>query len=76
MRPAPLAAALAALLATALPAPAQDGAGLTLQQVERKYRKMSPIHIEKCDRDGDGLYSRSEMLCVSSIYQVMYLDTN
>lgn len=46
----------------------------SLEQLERKYRGMSYIHIEKCDRDGDGRYTKSEQLCVSSIYQAMYLD--
>lgn len=52
---------------------AQSG-GLTLAQVERQYPRMSPVHIRKCDRDGDGIYTRSEMLCVQSIYQAMYID--
>ena len=68
-------AAMALLLATPLaPAFAQDGGGLTLAQVERKYTPMSPVHIEKCDRDGDEIYTRIEMLCVAGIYQAMYLD--
>jgi hypothetical protein len=76
MKPAALAAVLAALLLpAALPAPvAAQGSGLTLDQVQRKYRKMNEVHIVKCDRNGDGLFTRSEMLCVSSIYQAMYLD--
>ena len=72
----PLLAVLAAALVQSLPpapAAAQDGA-LTLAQVERKYRKMNVVHILKCDRNGDELFTRTEMLCVSSIYQVMYLD--
>jgi hypothetical protein len=70
-----LAALAAAALLQALPAPAaaQQG-GLTLAQVERKYRNMSPVHILKCDRNGDELFTRTELLCVSSIYDVMYLD--
>jgi hypothetical protein len=64
-----------ALLATllALPAFAQTS-GLTLEQVERKYPRMSPVHIRKCDYEGDGIYTRTQMLCVSGIYQQMYLD--
>ena len=42
--------------------------------MKRKYRKMNEVHILKCDRDGDLIFTRTEMLCVSSIYQVMYLD--
>ena len=34
---------------------------------------MKAVHIEKCDRDGDGIYTRTEMLCVASIYQAMYI---
>ncbi len=42
--------------------------------MKRKYRKMNEVHILKCDRDGDLTFTRTEMLCVSSIYQAMYLD--
>jgi hypothetical protein len=56
------------------PAAFAQSSGLTFAQVERKYPRMSPVHIEKCDHDGDGLYTRSEMLCVSSIYQAMYIE--
>ena len=48
--------------------------GLTLEQVERKYPRMSYVHINKCDYDGNGTFTRTEMLCVSGIYQQMYLD--
>ena len=51
-----------------------QAAGLTLDQVEHKYPRMSPVHIRKCDYDGDGIYTRSELLCVSGIYQQMYLS--
>ena len=63
----------------ALPAPAPvtaQAAGLTLDQVQRKYRRMNEVHILKCDRDRDLIFTPTEMLCVSSIYQVMYLDRN
>jgi hypothetical protein len=50
--------------------------GLTLAQVERKYRQMNEVHILKCDYDGNELFTRTEMLCVSGIYQQMYLDTD
>ena len=49
---------------------------LTLAQVERKYRGMDEVHILKCDYDGNQLFTRTEMLCVSGIYQQMYLDTD
>ena len=51
-----------------------QAAGLTLEQVEHKYPRMSPVHIRKCDYNGDGIYTRTELLCVSGIYQQMYLD--
>jgi hypothetical protein len=57
-----------------LPALAQSQGGLTLAQVESRYFNMSPVHIRKCDYNGDGLYSRSELNCVSGIYRAMYLD--
>ncbi len=56
------------------PAGAQSQGGLTLAQVEQKYFNMSPVHIKKCDYNGDGLYSRGELNCVSGIYRAMYLD--
>lgn len=70
-----LTAALAALAlgSAAAPAAAQS-AGLTLAEVQRKYRNMSPVFIAKCDRDGSGLYDRSELHCVSGIYSAMYLE--
>jgi hypothetical protein len=72
-----LALIIAIPLAFPAPAPATaQTAGLTLDQVKRKYRKMNEVHILKCDRDGDLTFTRTEMLCVSSIYQVMYLDQN
>jgi hypothetical protein len=58
-----------------LPAAAQD-APTTLQQLERKYPQMSPVHIKKCDKDDDGLYTRTETLCVASIYRTMYENDN
>ncbi|HVH01481.1 MAG TPA: hypothetical protein VM891_00730 [Amaricoccus sp.] len=68
---------LTATLAFSLLAPplAAQEAGLTLAQVERKYRKMNEVHILKCDRDGNRIFTRSEMLCVQSIYQTFYLDS-
>ncbi|HRO11532.1 hypothetical protein [Amaricoccus sp.] len=66
---------LAALLLVLPLAPAlAQTAGLTLEQVERKYPRMSPVHILKCDRDGDQIFTRTEMLCVAGIYEQMYLD--
>lgn len=53
---------------------AQGSGGLTLQQMERKYPRMSPVHIAKCDFHGDGVYDRGEQACVSSIYSTMYLN--
>jgi hypothetical protein len=50
--------------------------GLTLAQVERKYRQMNEVHILKCDYDGNQIFTRTEMLCVQSIYRSFYLDRN
>jgi hypothetical protein len=61
------------VVSLALPALAQQGT-MTLDQIERKYRNMSPVHIAKCDYDGDGLFTRTEQLCVAGIYQQMYRD--
>ena len=64
-----------ALMLVAAPALAFAQAdGLTLQQVERKYPRMNVVHINKCDYDGNGVFTRTEMLCVSGIYQQMYID--
>lgn len=70
--PAP-ALLLAALAAAPLPAFAQ-AQGMTLAQVEARYPRMKTVHIEKCDRDGNEIYNRSELLCVQGIYQAMYID--
>jgi hypothetical protein len=64
---------LVTISSLALPALAQQGT-MTLDQIERKYRNMSPVHIEKCDYDGDGVFTRTEQLCVAGIYQQMYLS--
>ena len=70
MRPLPFALVIAGL---ALPAFAQSST-LSLEQIERKYRRMSIVHIEKCDYDKDGQFTKAEQLCVAGIYQQMYLD--
>jgi hypothetical protein len=61
------------LASLALPALAQQGT-MTLEQIERRYPDMSPVHIAKCDYDGDGQFTRTEQLCVAGIYQQMYRD--
>jgi hypothetical protein len=75
MRYLPAALLAAALAAPATPLPAQD-AGLTLAEVERQYRRMSVVHIRKCDYDGNGIFTRTEMLCVQNVYRVFYLDND
>jgi hypothetical protein len=35
---------------------------------------MSIVHIEKCDYDRDGRFTKTEQLCVAGIYQAMYLS--
>ena len=67
-------AVAALLLAASAAAAYAQTAGLTLAEVERAYPRMSPVHINKCDYDNDGIFIRIELLCVSGIYQQMYLD--
>ena len=65
-------AGLAAALALPLVAgPAVAQSGRTLAQMERQYPNMSPIHIEKCDRNGDGIFTSGEQACVSSMWDVL-----
>lgn len=64
---------LAAGLATLAPAFAQDQ-GMTLAQVERKYRTMNEVHILKCDYDGNQIFDRTELICVQNIYRALYID--
>ena len=56
------------------PAAAQGDGGLTLDQVEGKYRGMNAVHILKCDQNSDQLFNRTEMACVRGIYQAMYIS--
>jgi hypothetical protein len=72
MRALTLAALVVASLPP-LPAFAQQQ-GLTLAEVERQYRTMNEVHILKCDHNGDLIFTRTEMLCVQSIYRSFYLD--
>jgi hypothetical protein len=65
----------ATLLLALLAAPvAAQQAGYTLAQVEARYPRMKAVHIEKCNRDGDNIYTKTEMLCVQGIYQAMYIE--
>lgn len=43
-----------------------------LARLERDYSRMNVVHIEKCDRDHDGMYTKLEQLCVASIYRTLY----
>lgn len=52
----------------------QGGRDMTLAQLEARYRGMSAIHIEKCDKNGDQVFTPTEQVCVGSIYRVMYVD--
>ena len=51
-----------------------DPSALTVAQVQQRFRRMSPVHILKCDYNGDELIERKEYPCVQSIYQVMYVE--
>jgi hypothetical protein len=74
MRSFVLASLIAASLAP-IAAVAQEQ-GLTLAQVERKYRTMNEVHILKCDYDGDQIFTKTEMICVQSLYRSLYVDRN
>jgi len=73
-------AAVAVLLSAPAPAPVSaqaaggDPSALTVEQVQERFRRMSPIHILKCDYNGDNLIERKEYPCVQGIYQVMYVE--
>jgi hypothetical protein len=76
MRPlAPILAALVLATSVAPPVSAQSE-GMTLAQVQRKYRTMNEVHILKCDYDGNRIFGRTEMICVQNIYRSLYLDRN
>jgi hypothetical protein len=75
MRALVTASLIAASLAPFAAALAQEQV-MTLAQVERRYRTMNEVHILKCDYDGDQLFTRTEMICVSNIYRALYVDRN
>lgn len=65
-----------ALVATTMVPAAQADTSLTMAQVEARYPRMSPVHINKCDQNGDGLFNRTEQACVEGIYDAMYRGRN
>lgn len=44
----------------------------SLQRIEARYPRMSPVHIAKCDHDGDGTFTRAERACISSLHSQLY----
>ena len=64
----------APLLACAGPNATQSDVAVPFAQVEARYPRMSKVHIVKCDRNGDQLFSRIELNCVSGIYRAIYLS--
>jgi hypothetical protein len=52
----------------------QGDVAVPLAQVEARYPRMSYVHIIKCDKNGDQLYSRIELSCVRSVYHAMYIE--
>ena len=74
LQAAAVAAVAALTLEAAAPPAAAQTAGLTFEQVQRKYRKMSPVFIAKCDHDGNDLFTNAELQCVAGIYSAMYLE--
>lgn len=63
-----------AIAASAAAAVIAQTSTVMLEQLERKYPRMKAVHIEKCDRDGDGLFTKPEQVCVASIYRTMYIN--
>ncbi len=43
----------------------------TLQDMQRRYPNLALRHIEMCDRNGDGVFTRGEQACVDSVNDVM-----
>ena len=39
----------------------------SLQRIEARYPRLSPVHIAKCDRDGDGSFTRAERACIGGL---------
>lgn len=40
----------------------------SLQRIEARYPRLSPVHIAKCDRDGDGSFTRAERACIGGLH--------
>jgi len=66
VRPLPTTLA-AALMLPLVSAPAAAQQTRTLAEMERQYPRLASRHIQMCDRNGDGLYSRAEQACVNSV---------
>jgi hypothetical protein len=60
-----------ALTMSLAPAPAAAQSMLTFAQMQQRYPNLPPNQIQICDHSGDGLFSRGEQACVSSINDVM-----
>ncbi len=39
----------------------------SLQRIEARYPRLSPVQIAKCDRDGDGSFTRAERACIGGL---------
>ena len=65
-RPLAVASLAAALLAELVTPAAAQGGAVTLDQIERRYLRMSEVYIAKCDKNGDQRYPRAEVGCVAA----------
>ncbi len=43
----------------------------TFQDMQRRFPNLAPRHIEMCDRNRDGVFSRGEQACVGSVNDAM-----
>lgn len=64
-----LATVLVAVPLLAMPLSAQNLP--TLRDMERRFPNLAPRHIEMCDRNGDGVFTRGEQACVDSVNDAM-----
>jgi len=45
---------------------------VTSREAYRSMDRMSAVHVDKCDRDGDGAIDRSEFPCLVGLYDALY----
>ena len=47
---------------------------LTFEVARRSMRRLSRVHFDKADRNGDGLIDRRELPALEGIYRTMYVE--